>query len=64
MDGNEDTSKSGRPWAIAVLQDELEELVARREEYARDSGFTTMTARIKGRKEMVAVLKEAGKTNN
>jgi hypothetical protein len=64
MDGNEDTSKSGRPWAIAVLQDELEELVARREEYARDSGFTTMTARIKDRKEMVAVLKEAGKTNN
>jgi hypothetical protein len=43
-------AKSGRPWAIAVLQDELEELAARREEYARDSGFTTMTARIKGRK--------------
>jgi hypothetical protein len=47
-------AKSGRPCAIAVLQDELEELAAQREEYERDdSGFTTttMTARIKkGRK--------------
>jgi hypothetical protein len=52
------------PAAIAVLQDKLEELAAQREEYARDSGFTAMMARIKGEKEMVTVLKGASKTNN
>jgi hypothetical protein len=39
-------------------------LAAPREEYARYSRFTTMTARIKGGKEMVTVLKGASKTNN
>jgi hypothetical protein len=61
----ENTHENGSsPAAIAVLQDELKDLAARREDYARDSGFTTMTARNEGGKEMVTVLKGASKTNN
>jgi hypothetical protein len=39
-------------------------LAASRDEYARDSGFTTMTARIKGGKEMATLLKGASKTKS